>query len=167
MRRQRSGSATRLAAATLATALLAGAASADETGLRCRLYMAQGTESADAIVSASTGATLRMVRRSGVCVFADGRVADKQFVMTQHIRDGGAAGSNHGYSVYTFEDGGALTLAFEGGWDEAGYRGDYEVLAGTGAWEGASGTGTITGVESPWEGTDIVDIAIDVTTGGS
>ena len=159
--------ATALAAATLAAPLLAGPAAAEETALRCRLYMAVGTEVADEIVSASTKSALRTVRRSGVCVFADGAVADKQFVMTQHASDGGARGINHGYSVYTFEGGDALTLAFEGGWDEDGYRGEYELLSGTAAWEGASGTGTITGASSPWEGTEVVDIAIDVTAAGS
>ena len=158
---------TTAAATTLAAALLTGAAAAEETALRCRLYMTVGTEVADEIVSASTGSALRTVRRGGVCVFADGSVADKQFVMTQRASDGGARGISHGYSVYTFEDGDALSLAFEGGWDGDGFRGEYEVLSGTGAWEGATGTGTITGAASPWEGTEIVDIAIDVTAAES
>lgn len=74
-----------------------------------------------------------------------------------------ATGVDHGFSVYTFKDGDTLTLAYGGRWGEDGYRGEYEMLAGTGAYENASGTGTITGVGSPWKGTGIADIRIDLT----
>ena len=142
---------------------LGGGAIAEERSLECRLYMAEATEESSAYEAESAGRMLGTFRRSSVCVFADGSVADKQFVNAYSAAADGASGTDHGFSVYTFEDGDTLTLAYGGGWDEDGYRSEYEVLAGTGAYEGASGTGTITGVQSPWTGTSIVDVTIDVT----
>ena len=154
--------------ATLVPLLTLGAtAHAEERSLECRLYIGLGTENVDAWTSESAERTFETRRRSAVCVFPDGSVADKQFVMIGTFAGDGAAGVNRGYSLYTFEDGDSLTLAFEGRWGADGYAGDYEVLAGTGAYEGAKGTGTISGVASPWQGTGIVDIAIDVTLSDS
>ena len=154
--------------ATLVPLLTLGAAvHAEERSLECRLYIGLGTENVDAWTSESAERTFETRRRSAVCVFPDGSVADKQFVMIGTFAGDGAAGVNRGYSLYTFEDGDSLTLAFEGRWGADGYAGDYEVLAGTGAYEGANGTGTISGVASPWQGTGIVDIAIDVTLSDS
>ena len=150
--------------ATLVPLLALGAtAHAEERTLECRLYIGLGTENVDTWMSESAGRTFETRRRSSVCVFPDGGVADKQFVMINTFAGEGTTGVNRGYSLYTFEDGDSLTLAFEGRWGADGYAGDYEVLDGTGAYEGASGTGTITGVSSPWQGTGIVDIAIDVS----
>ena len=137
--------------------------SAAEETLECRLYMSRATEITDRVEPTFSPVVLGTLRRSAACVFADGRVAEKQFVEISAERDGGATGTDVGYSVYGFENGDTLMARFEGGWGADGYSGEYEILSGTGRFEGASGDGTITGVASEWKTTDIVDIVLNVT----
>jgi len=149
---------------TLATLVsISGTALAVDTEMRCRLYMSSSTQALAQHNSESGGVQLNAIRRGGVCLFEDGRVADKQFVMAQRIVDDGADGLMSGYSVYTFENGDALTMKFDGRWNSEGLSGDYVVMYGTGEWEGVNGTGGFVGVQSPWPGTDIIDVTFNVT----
>ena len=157
----------RMALLATGLAMASGIASAAEQTLECKLYIAESLDHASTYAVESTGSLLNGVRRAGICVFADGSVADKQFVMGMNIRDEGSAGDAVGISVYTFESGDSLTLSFTGGWDKGPFAGEYTVLSGTGAFQGATGTGTISGVDGPWNSTTIVDIRIDVMTAGS
>ena len=77
--------------------------------------------------------------------------------MGMSVRDDGAIGDGVGVSIYTFANGDSLTLSFDIGWNANGLNGEYSVLHGTGQYEGATGTGSITGAESPWKTTSVVD----------
>ena len=143
--------------------IAAGAAIAAEQKLECKLYIAESLDHANTYSVDSTESTILGLRRGGVCIFADGSVADKQFVMGINSRQDGSAGDAVGISVYTFESGDSLTLNFTGGWNKGPFSGDYTVLRGTGVYEGASGSGTISGVDSPWSSTGIVDIKLNLT----
>ncbi|MDC0435418.1 hypothetical protein OAM69_07265 [bacterium] len=140
-----------------------GVAAAAEQQLECKLYIAESLDHANSYSVDSTESTILGLRRGGVCVFTDGSVADKQFVMGINSREDGAAGDAVGISVYTFESGDSLTLNFIGGWDKGPFSGDYTVLRGTGVYEKATGTGTISGADSPWGSTAIVDIKLNLT----
>ncbi len=144
-------------------ALSAGDALAGEETLECRLYMGRATEVTDRVEPTFSPVSLGTLRRSAACVFADGRVAEKQFVEISADRNGGATGITVGYSVYGFENGDTLMARFEGGWGAGGYSGEYEILSGTGRFEGASGDGTVTGVASEWKTTEVADIVLNVT----
>ena len=144
-------------------ALSVGDVSAAEETLECRLYMGRATEITDRVEPTFSPVSLGTLRRSAVCVFADGRIAEKQFVEISAERDSGAVGTAVGYSVYGFENGDTLMARFDGGWGADGYSGEYEILSGTGRFEGASGDGTITSVASEWKTTEVVDIVLNVT----
>ncbi len=144
-----------------------GVASANEETLECKLYIAESMDQTSTYMVDSANSTLKSIRRAGVCVFADGRVADKQFIIGMNIQDGGSSADAVGISVYTFESGDSLTLSFTGGWDKGPFAGKYTVMSGTGAYRGATGNGTIDGVDGPWKSTSVVDIRIDVVTAGS
>ncbi len=147
--------------------LACGSAYAGEQILECKLYIAESLDHESSYAMESSDSLLRGIRRGGICLFADGTVADKQFVMGINSRQDGAMGDAAGISVYTFESGDSLTLSFTGGWDKGPFTGQYTILHGTGVYDGASGGGTITGAESEWKSTSIVDIRIDVITAGS
>lgn len=155
--------------ATLGTALsiVCGVASAGEQTLECKLYIAQSLDHISTYTVESANSTLESMRRGGLCVFADGSIADKQFVISTNVREDGSAGDSVGVSVYTLESGDSLTLSFSGGWDKGPFTGEYAVMSGTGAFQGATGTGTINGVDSPWKSTSVVDIRIEVMTAGN
>ncbi len=92
---------------------------------------------------------------AGVAVFEDGRLANKEFVLSMDNK--GAEGAHSGYSTYTFENGDSLTMSFSGGWNANRGGGDYQILSGTGAYEGATGTGSFDAVENSWENADLYD----------
>ena len=62
-----------------------------------------------------------------------------------------------GLSTYTFENGDALNVRFDGGWSPAGEQLEYKVLSGVGAFEGATGTGELTGVETAWKDASLLE----------
>jgi hypothetical protein len=97
----------------------------------------------------------------GVATFADGRIAHKRFVDVSD--DTASSGSFKGYSTYTFENSDSLTLAYTGGWDGKGARGEYEVISGTGKFAGATGTGSFTGLEEPWNDANLWDVSLALT----
>ncbi len=83
--------------------MASGIASAGEQILECKLYFAESLDHASTYAVESSGSVLNGERRGGISVFADGSVADKQFVMGLNFRDDGAAGDAVGISVYTPE----------------------------------------------------------------
>lgn len=136
----------------------------DET-LSCKLYIAGSLseESRTAVELKNVGLSLDAKRQSGFCIFADGKVADKQWVDLGMAVGDGSTGSSMGYSVYTMQDGDSINTKFEGGWGANGFSGLYTIIGGTGKYEGAKGDGSITGSASPWESSGIVDIVLNVT----
>lgn len=143
-------------------ALTGGQTIADDQTLECRLYIAESMDHTSTYQVESASSMLESLRRGGLCVFADGDVADKQFVMGMNIRGDGSVGDAVGISVYTFESGDSLTLSFIGGWNKGPFEGNYTVLTGTGVYEGATGVGTISGVDGPWKSTSEVNIRLDL-----
>lgn len=148
--------------ATAACALCAHAAHAKEVQIDCRLvhHPVDDTSTSTAI----DGVALRAFRNVGVCVLPDGRLAEKNFVGSMSTRKGGAEGDYSGFSVYTLENGDAVSVRFEGAWGAKGNHGRYTVLGGTGAFSGATGDGTIEGLKSPWAGATVMKISIRVNT---
>lgn len=142
-------------------------AATEEQTLECTLYISESLDHSSTYSVESTSSTINGLRRGGLCLFADGTAADKQFVMGINVREDGAAGDAVGISVYTFESGDSLTLSFTGGWDKGPFSGEYTVLRGTGAYQGATGSGTISGMEGPWKSTSIVGIRINLKTEGN
>ncbi|MEE9321464.1 MAG: hypothetical protein V3U76_13520 [Granulosicoccus sp.] len=137
---------------------------AAEQTLECRLYMDLSTEDASSVSLPKADVTLTSYRRAAYCIFEDGSVVDKQFILVSRAEGEAASGSGMGFSVYSFENGDTLSMKFETSWDSNGLKGNYQVLDGTGGYAGASGDGTITGGKSPWETSAIVDIVINVST---
>lgn len=142
-----------------AATLTSGSAAAEEETLKFRLVtrMISGT-----FLDASNveGQSVGAAKYAGVAVFEDGRLANKEFVLSMDNR--GAEGTYTGYSTYTFENEDSLTLSFVGGWNADGDGGDYEVISGTGAYEGATGAGRFDGVENSWENANLFDGTITV-----
>lgn len=157
---------TCLCALLPAALMIAGNVAAKEETLECMLYIAESMDSdvQSSIAMKDAGLTLDSVRRSSVCVFDDGRVADKQFVMVSRVVGDGATGSTMGYSVYTMENGDSVSAEFTGNWGSNGYKGVYKILGGTGNFKGANGDGTITDTQSPWATTDVLKIVLKVKT---
>jgi len=143
------------------TSLFAG-----EQTLNCTLYMATSMDSAAAhqVSVESAKADLTAVRRASYCVFADGKIADKQFVVINRSEDGGSVGSAKGFSIYTMDNGDSLSTEFTGGWNKGPFEGIYTILGGTGAFADAKGDGTITGSKSPWATSGVLEIVLNVIT---
>ncbi len=62
------------------------------------------------------------------------------------------------------ENADSISAEFTGAWGSEEFKGVYEILGGTGSYGSATGDGTITGVESPWINTGIVEILLNVQT---
>ena len=146
--------------------MISGSVVAKDETLECMLYIAQSMDSdaKSSVAIKSAGLMLSSVRRGSVCVFGDGSVADKQFVLVNRIIGDGSTGSSMGYSVYTMDNGDSLSVEFTGKWGSEGYKGAYTILGGTGSYEGATGDGSITGTKSPWPTTGVVKIVLNVKT---
>lgn len=139
---------------------------ADERTLECKLYIAdtQQSETISSVTLEDAGLTLSSSRHSGYCVFADGSVADKQFVEISRAVGDGATGSVLGYSVYSMQSGGSLLAEFTGEWNNGGFIGQYSVLGGSGPFENATGDGTVTATQSPWATTGTYDVVFNINT---
>ena len=125
----------------LLTALV-GASLAQAETLKCKLYISESTKDVtETVAPPHAGVALMGTRYSGVCVFADGRIAEKQFVVINRIIGDGKTGTFLGYSVYSFKKGDSISVQFAGGWGADGVRGDYKIIAGTGAYANAKGDG--------------------------
>lgn len=102
-------------------------------------------------------------RYAGTAVFADGRIANKEFIFSFDFRKG--AGPFFGYSTYTFVDGSSLNLRFEGTLAPGKpMRGAYTVLGGSGAYAGASGNGHFEKADDPWEPANLYTGRLRVVT---
>lgn len=146
----------------LAAGLSGGGALAGEEILNFSLVTRQIEARTDKI-AAVDGAVVGSGRYAGTAVFADGRIANKEFTFTFDFRKG--AGPFFGYSTYTFVDGASLSLRFEG-MAEAGKPliGNYTILGGTGVYAGASGSGRFEKVDDPWEGANLYKGTLKVMT---
>ena len=128
-------------AIALLTALM-GASLAQAEPLKCKLHISEATKESSATVTPpNAGVSLRAVRYSGVCIFTDSRIAEKQFVVINRIIGDGKTGTFLGYSVYSFKKGDSISVQFAGGWGANGVRGDYKIITGTGAYANAKGDG--------------------------
>ena len=110
--------------------------------LKCKLHISESTKESSALVTPPhAGVSLSAVRYSNVCVFAHGRIAEKQFVVINKIISDGKTSTFLGYSVYSFKNGNSLSVQFIGGWGDDGVWGDYTIISGTGAYANAKGDG--------------------------
>lgn len=134
--------------------------------IECKLYVANSlsAETDSTVNLEKVGLSLTSSRNSAYCVFADGSVADKQFVVINRVPGDGSTGSVLGFSVYTMESGDSVSVEFTGGWGQDGFKGLYTVLGGTGAFENAKGEGSFTGTQSAWDTTGVFDVVINLTT---
>lgn len=114
-------------------------------------------------VAAVEGAVVSTGRYAGTAVFSDGRIANKEFTFSFDFRKG--AGPFFGYSTYTFVDGSALNLRFEGTLAPGKpMRGAYTVLSGTGAYAGATGSGHFEKADDPWENANLYTGRLRIVT---
>ena len=126
----------------LLTALV-GASLAQAETLKCKLYISESTKDVtETVAPPHAGVALLGIRYSGVCVFADGRIAEKQFVVINRVIGDGKTGTFLGYSVYSFKNADSISVQFSGGWGADGVRGDYKIITGTGAYANAKGDGS-------------------------
>lgn len=157
-----------LAFLALVGTVIAPGISAGEQRLECTLYIAESMDSAagHSVNVEKAGTMLGTLRRAAYCVFKDGRIADKQFVMVNLVQDGGNVGAAKGFSIYTMENGDSVSAEFTGGWDKGPFAGTYVILGGTGEFTDASGDGSINAESSPWDTTGVVKIVLNVKTPG-
>lgn len=102
-------------------------------------------------------------RYAGTAVFADGRIANKEFTFSFDFRNG--AGPFYGYSTYTFTDGSSLVMRFEGVLEPGKpMLGRYTVLSGSGVYKGASGTGQFEKIDDPWEKANLYKGELSIST---
>lgn len=102
-------------------------------------------------------------RYAGAAVFADGRIASKDFTFSFDFKKG--AGPFYGYSTYTFVDGSSLVMRFEGTLEPGKpMLGRYTVISGTGVYQGATGTGQFEKVDDPWERANLYKGKLRIST---
>lgn len=102
-------------------------------------------------------------RYAGTAVFADGRIANKEFTFSFDFRKG--AGPFYGYSTYMFVDGSSLVMRFEGILESGkSMRGQYTVLSGSGIYQGATGSGYFEKVDEPWEKANLYKGVLKIST---
>lgn len=139
---------------------------AADHSIECKLYVASSLsdETNSTVTLEKVGLSMASSRNSGYCVFADGGMADKQFVVINRVPGDGSTGSVLGYSVYTMENGDSVSVEFTGGWGKEGFKGLYTVIGGTGAFKDAKGDGIFTGAQSAWDTTGVFDVVMNLTT---
>ena len=115
-------------------------------------------------ITVENAGILTSERLSGLCLFANGTSADKQFVNISLSAPDGSAGSNSGISIYTMENGDSLHVRYVGEWGSGGFVGQYEISGGSGKYEGAKGDGSFTGAQSPWKNQGKFDVVLNITT---
>lgn len=113
--------------------------------------------------AAVDGVMVSAGRYAGTAVFEDGRVANKEFIFAYDFRKG--AGPFYGYSSYTFVDGSALAMRFEGVLEPGKpMLGRYTVLSGSGQYAGASGDGHFEKLDDPWDGANLFQGRLRIVT---
>lgn len=114
-------------------------------------------------LAAVEGLVVSAGRYAGTAIFEDGRIANKEFLFSYDFRKG--AGPFYGYSTYTFVDGSALVMRFEGVLEPGKpLLGRYTVLSGSGAYAGATGTGYFEKVDDPWENANLFRGSLQIRT---
>lgn len=141
---------------------LVGVSLAQGEALNCKLYLNDGTAKTDTVTPPHAGVSLNTMRSGGVCVFTDGRVAEKQFVMISQAIGDGSTGTVQGYSIYAFPNGDSLRLQFDGGWGAKGFFGEYKLLSGTGAYANATGGGKFVSAAGGSKTSSVYDITFNL-----
>ena len=67
--------------------------------LTCKLYINDATAKNDTVTPPHAGVALNTMRAGGVCVFADGNVTEKQFVMISQAMGDGSSKTASVYDV--------------------------------------------------------------------
>ena len=133
--------------------------------LQCDLYVQSGMgDDTGSTIEVDNAGILTSERLSGLCVFADGKVADKQFVNISLSKADGSTGSNSGISIYTLESGDSVHARYLGEWGSSGFVGQYEISGGSGKYEGAKGNGSFTGTQSPWKSQGKFNVVLNIIT---
>lgn len=114
-------------------------------------------------ISEIDGQVVSSGRYAGAAVFADGRIANKEFTFSFDFKKG--AGPFYGYSTYMFLDGSSLVMRFEGTLEPGKpMLGRYTVISGTGIYQGATGTGQFEKVDDPWERANLYKGVLRIST---
>ena len=143
-------------------AAIMGSSSAQAETLKCKLYVSESTKETSALVTPpKSGVSLSAIRYSGVCVFTNGRIAEKQFVIINRIIGDGNTGTFLGYSVYSFKNDDSISVQFTGGWGANGVNGDYKIISGTGAYSNAKGDGNFVRTGGS-ETTSFLDVTLNL-----
>lgn len=144
--------------------LSTGVAAVDEK-LECDLYVQSGMgEDTGSSINVDRAGVLESERLSGICLFTDGSLADKQFVNISLSAADGSSGSNSGFSIYTVASGDALYTRYSGEWGSNGFTGIYEITGGSGKYEDAKGDGSFTGAKSPWKNQGKFKVELNIAT---
>lgn len=149
----------------LALAALCGASASAGAGEQVLAYtlVTRAMDVKTEKVAAVDGLAVSAGRYAGTAIFEDGRIANKEFTFSYDFRKG--AGPFYGYSTYTFVDGSALVLRFEGVLEPGKpLLGRYTVLSGSGAYAGATGTGYFEKVDDPWENANLFRGSLQIRT---
>ncbi len=114
-------------------------------------------------VASVEGQMVGMGRYAGTAFFKDGRVANKEFIFNFDFNKG--SGPFFGYSTYTFADGSALVMRFDGN-SKAGQpmEGAYTILSGSGIYAGASGSGSFKSSKDAWKSANLYTGNLKITT---
>ena len=82
-----------------------GASLAQAETLKCKLHISEPTKESSALVAPpNAGVSLSAIRYSGICIFADGRIAEKQFVVINRIIGDGNFFKTSGSKTTSFLD---------------------------------------------------------------
>ena len=142
-------------------AAIMGSSSAQAETLKCKLYISESTKETSALVTPpKSGVSLSAIRYSGVCVFTNGRIAEKQFVIINRIIGDGNTGTIDLFASF-YCKGDLLKLIYIGGWGANGVNGDYKIISGTGAYSNAKGDGNFVRTGGS-ETTSFLDVTLNL-----
>jgi hypothetical protein len=110
------------------------------------------------------GQTITTMKAFASAFFTDGRIAAKDFIVTQDYNKG--AGPFFGYSTYKFDDGSSIIARFEGSSKGPGspLHGEYTILSGTGKYASAKGKGSFDALPAKFDGAFLYAGRFQITT---